>query len=64
MKTGITVINTVQVGMEEYRDVKTTKVFDDSTTILEIKQWVINQMRLSRSPEEIGLSAIDVSDVE
>ena len=38
MKTAVTVIDTVQVSMDEYKDIKTTKVFDDESTIKEIKE--------------------------
>lgn len=65
MKTAITVIDTKQVGMEEYRDVRTTKVFDDSTTILEIKQWIKIKLKLTKTEvENIGFSGIDISDVD
>ena len=43
MKTAVTVINAVQIGMDEYRDLKTTKIFDDNTTIGEIKDWIIKK---------------------
>jgi len=29
MKTAVTVINPVQVGMDEYRNIKTTKIFKE-----------------------------------
>ena len=50
MKTAVTVINTVQVGIDEYRDLKATKIFDDDTTIGEIKDWIINEFGVDNSP--------------
>ena len=63
MKTAVTVIDTVQVSMDEYKDIKTTKVFDDESTIKEIKEWVIFQNKLKVGVDEIRLSAIGISDV-
>ena len=63
MKTAITVINTVQVGMEEYRDQKTTKIFNDNSTIGEIKDWIIQELKIKKVRDEIGLSPVDISDV-
>lgn len=63
MKTAVTVIRTVQVGMEEYRDLKTTKIFDDDSIIGEIKDWIIKEGKLKASRDKVGLSAIDISDV-
>ena len=63
MKTAVTVIDTVQVGMDECKDIKTTKVFDDESTIKEIKEWVIFQNKLKVGVDEIRLSAIGISDV-
>tara|TARA_R110002020_G_C15840951_1_gene735159 strand:+ start:417 stop:596 length:180 start_codon:yes stop_codon:yes gene_type:complete len=40
MKTAVTVTNCVQIGIETWRDVCTTKVFDENATLGEIDQWV------------------------
>lgn len=63
MKTAVTVINTVQVGVDEYRDLKTTKIFDDDTTIGEIKDWIIKERKLKLERDKIGISGTDFSDV-
>ena len=63
MKTAVTVINTVQVGMDEFRDLKTTKIFDDDTTIGEIKDWIIKERKLKLERDKIGISGTDFSDV-
>ena len=63
MKTAVTVINPVQVGMDEYRNIKTTKIFNDFTTIGEIKDWIIKEQKLKLERNRIGLSGIDFSDV-
>ena len=63
MKTAVTVINTVQIGMDEYRDLKTTKIFDDNTTIGEIKDWIIKERKLKLERDKIGISGTDLSDV-
>jgi len=38
MQTVITVINTVQVGIDTYQDIKTSRIFNDDSTIREIKE--------------------------
>ncbi len=63
MKTAVTVINTVQVSMDEYRDLKTTKIFGDDTTIGEIKDWIIKERKLKLERDKIGISGTDFSDV-
>lgn len=63
MKTGITVTNTVQISMDEYRDVKTTKVFDDDATIKDIKIWIIEATKSKSTIENIGLSFVQISNV-
>lgn len=64
MKTAVTVINTRQVSMDEFRDFKTTKVFDDNSTIGEIKDWIIKATDgCTKKREHIGLSGVDISDV-
>ena len=65
MKTAVTVINTVQISMDEYRDVKTTKIFDDNSTIGEIKDWIVKaSMNQKLERDKIGISGTDFSDVE
>ena len=64
MKTAVTVINTRQVSMDEFRDFKTTKVFDDNSTIGEIKDWIIKATDgCTKKREHIGLSGVDISNV-
>jgi hypothetical protein len=65
MKTAVTVIETVQTGMDNYKDLKKTKVFDDSTTLLEIKQWAKEAMNVTKvEVEDISLGSLDFSDVD
>ena len=64
MKTGITVINTHQVGMEEFKDVKTTKVFDDKSTLEEIKIWIHGATKSKKDITDISLASVDISDVD
>lgn len=64
MKTGITVIVTKQVSMDEYRDFKKTKVFDDNSTIGEIKKWIKIAGEYHAEVDKIGISDIDISDIE
>ncbi len=63
MKTAVTIIQCIQTGMENYKDLKETKVFDDSATLLEIKQWIHERSKSKQSVEEISLGTIDFSDV-
>lgn len=63
MKTGVTVTNTVQISMDEYKDVKTTKVFDDDATIKDIKTWIIEATKSKSKIEDIGLSFVEISNV-
>ena len=65
MKTAVTIIKFVQTGMDNYKDVKETKVFEDNATLLEIKQW-IHSKRADKSKieaSEISLATADFSDV-
>ena len=51
--------------MDNYKDVKETKIFDDNATLLEIKEWIHSQ-RNDRSKievSEISLATADFSDV-
>ena len=63
MKTAITVINTIQTGMDSYKDVRTTKVFDDSSTLADIKTWVRNTKKSKLNPENISIGSLEISDV-
>jgi hypothetical protein len=64
MKTGITITDTIQIGMDEFKDIKKTKVFDDNTTLLEIKEWIKSESPFTKVPiNEISLSSVTVSDV-
>lgn len=49
--------------MDEYRDVKTTKVFDDDATIKDIKIWIIEATKSKSAIEDIGLSFVEISNV-
>jgi hypothetical protein len=61
MKTGITIIRTVQTGMDSYKDIRTTKIFNDDCTILEIKQWISNNSQMAI--EDVRISAVEISDM-
>ncbi len=63
MKTAVRIIQFVQTGMDNYKDVKETKVFDDSTTLLEIKQWIHTKSKAKIDVSEISLATADFSDV-
>ena len=63
MKTGITVIKDVQVSMDDYKCVKTTKVFDDNATILEIKTWIKLQLQLKSNIKDFGIADVDISNI-
>mgnify|MGYP000063571618 CR=1 FL=1 len=63
MKTAVTIIQFVQTGMDNYKDVKETKVFDDNTTLLEIKQWIHTKSKAKIDVSEISLATADFSDV-
>ena len=65
MKTAVTVIQTIQTGMDNYKDLKKTKVFEDNTTLLEIKQWAKEAMNVKKiEVKDISLGCLDFSDVE
>ena len=64
MKTAITTITTVQVGIDMYRDIKSTKIFDDDATIGEIKDWIIESEQIkTQTKDQIGLSGVIISNV-
>lgn len=63
MKTAVTLIETVQTGMDNYKDIRITKVFEDSATILEIKQWIKSKAKSKIEVEDISLAVVDISDV-
>ncbi len=65
MKTAVTVIQTIQTGMDSYKDLKKTKVFEDNATLLEIKQWAKEAMNAEKvEVEDISLGCLDFSDVD
>ena len=64
MKTVITICNTVQVGVENYEDVKYSKVFDDDSTILDIKKWIQSETANNLSIEQIGITGTSISDLK
>lgn len=65
MKTAVTVVNTVQVSMDECIDKKTTKTFDDNATLGEIKDWIIQAGKFKIDRDKIGLSgSCWISNVE
>lgn len=63
MKTAVTVINAVQVSVDEYRDIKVTKIFDDNATLGEIKDWVIKERKIKLERDKVGISGTDFSDI-
>lgn len=65
MKTAVTIIKFTQTGIDNYKDVKETKVFDDNATLLEIKQWIHSRKDDKGKIEasEISLATVDISDV-
>lgn len=65
MKTAVTVINTIQVSMDEYKDVRTTKVFDDNQRLIDIKTWIQKTVSDYKNTEisNISLSSVTISDV-
>lgn len=63
MKTAVTLIETVQTGIDNYKDMRITKVFEDSATILEIKQWIKSKAKSKIEVEDISLAVVDISDV-
>lgn len=63
MKTAVTVVKTEQISIDDYRDYKYTRVFDDSATILEIKQWMIVQLGIKAMVDEFSLSNGDISNI-
>lgn len=64
MKTGITVTELVQTGMDSWKDLKMTKGFDDNATLLEIKQWIKMAREDKRPIEEISIAVQEISDVK
>ena len=65
MKTGVTVVDCIQTGMDNYKDVKITKAFDDSTTLLDIKIWIKNTLKITgKEAYNISLASYDISDIE
>lgn len=50
-ETTVTVTHTIQVGIDELVDVKTTKVFDDTASIGEIKDWIAQELNEKKHQE-------------
>ena len=57
MKTAVTVTTCVQIGIETWRDVCTTKVFDQNATLGDIDKWV------RTIDKTIPLSAVKFGDI-
>lgn len=64
MKTGITVTKCHQVGVESWADEKTTKIFDDNSTIGDIKAWIKSELCCKSEIKDIGLSGNIISDIK
>jgi len=64
MKTGITVIITEQTGQDSYKDVKITKVFNDTATLGDIKVWIKSQYKSKLEAADMSLASVDISDVK
>jgi hypothetical protein len=60
MKTAVTVIECVQTGYDSFADIKHTKVFDDSSTLGDIKAWVKSILKLKG---DVWLSSCTISDI-
>lgn len=63
MKTVISVSNDIQISMDDYTVVWTSKTFDDNTTIGEIKDWIIATQKLKKDRNALGLSGHRISDL-
>lgn len=63
MKTAVTIIYTKQVGMDEWKDIRLTKVFEDSATLLEIKEWIHSIYKSKIDVSEISIGTANISDV-
>ena len=51
--------------MDNYKDLKKTKVFEDNATLLEIKQWAKEAINVKNvEVEDISLGCLDFSDVD
>ena len=64
MKTAVTVTKVIQTGIDTYKDLKVTKVFDDNITLLQIKLWAKITMEDKGSAKHISLGSLEFSDVE
>ena len=65
MKTAVTLTRTIQIGIENFKDVCETKVFEDSCTLLEIKKWVKDSVKDKKTNiEDISLCPLIFSDVK
>lgn len=57
MKTAVTVTTCVQIGIETWRDICTTMIFDENSTLGEIDEWV------KSIDKTITLSAVKFGDI-
>ena len=64
MKTVISVPKDIQVSMEEYAVVWTSKTFDDNSTISDIKDWLVKQYGSMSDKNKIGLAGVKISNLE
>jgi len=64
MKTAVTIINTIQTGMDSYNDYRITKVFTDDQSIRDIKEWIKFNQDLRIPVEDVSLACVDISDFD
>jgi len=60
MKTAITTINTGQIGMDEYKDIRITKIFEETATIKEVVDWANTTSKNAKWT----MASLIISDVE
>jgi len=58
MKTAVIVTKCVQIGIDTWRDVSRTKVFDETATLKKIQEWV------HTIDKSASLSAVQFSDID
>lgn len=58
MKIAVTITICAQIGIETWRDIHKTQIFDDTATISEIMAWV------STHDKTATFSSLQISDVE
>ena len=64
MKTAVTIITTNQIGIDEWKDIRHTKIFEDHDTLLDIKRWIKSKSKSTLIVSDISLSEPIFSDVE